>query len=282
MENLILLGPGNSLNKNIKKIRDAYNKKTLSLHRVFPQIHILYGVIPDYWTWADPAASIEGLQYILKNLKNCSEISKMKIILPHYMCETYEVFRQFSGTTRLGKNIELWKNYEHLLSEVKKKIEVKIVQATTTKFIALFPEKNLDYLIDINGEDFFVRFLFEKPVFGTVKYDSEQVIVARYKWGIENKVSSFMFPLAYHLGAKNVFCVGFDFIGGRFYDNKITKTAWGSEVREINDSIRISLGMVKKWILEKKTHGMNIYSLARREDSLLNLEVPFFCIENLK
>jgi len=35
----------------------------------------------------------------------------MKIVIPHYVCGTYDEFRKFAGTTPLGRDVRLWDQY---------------------------------------------------------------------------------------------------------------------------------------------------------------------------
>ena len=120
------------------------------------------------------------------------------------------------------------------------------------------------------------------PVFGTVKYDSDRVIGSLNRWGLENKISSTMLPLAHYLGAKNVYSIGFDFIGARFYDKKKSRHAWGSDVSSLNDNIKFSLSLVEKWIQWKDYHNMSIYSISKQSSSLLNLVVPQVKVSEIK
>ena len=276
MENLVLLGPGESVSNGIKKIFHLENMETLALHRVFPTAHTLYNHIPNYWTWADPDAATDGLLYLLKNHKQEPDLKKMKIVIPNYVCGTYEEFRKFAGTTPLGRDIALWEKYSVLLEQVKQFMNVDIFEAITTKNISTDPFNNLDYTADIHDTECFYRFTFpDKVVLGTVRYDSERVIATANKWGLENKVSSFMFPIAFYLRAKNVYCLGFDFVGARFFDKTKTRHAWGNNTARLNESIKFSLSLVDKWKSWSKIHGMSLYCAAPKSESLLSLSLSY-------
>ena len=283
IENLILMGPGESLSNKIADIKRLSNAKTIALHRVFPYISSLTGYVPDYWTWADPDACIEGLKYILENKEKNPSLKNIKIVIPDFITGTYQYFRRFSGTTPLGKDPSLWQKYLTLLNQVSLTNEIKIVPSTTSKNICLEPSNNLDYANGIFQDNMIFRFTGLKTVFGSVKYDSDRVVGTHNRWPLENKVSSHMFPLAYYLQAKNVYCVGFDFIGGRFYDSNKSRHAWGTDVSidNLSDGIKFSLSLIEEWVLAKEVHQMNIKCLTSSDESLLNLVMPDMNTSNI-
>lgn len=274
MKNLILMGPGESLLDKIEEIKNLKNTNILGLQWVFPYTHKLFGLAPDYWTWGDPHGATSGLKYILENHKEYPEIRDMKILIPHFACSTYKDFRNYSGTTPLGRDLSLWDEYLDLLSKVSEILEVEKVKSTTTKNIFLSPQSNRDFLGNIHGEESYIRFM-QAPIFGTVEYDGDRVLNSISKWGLENKVSSLMFPLAHYLNAENVYSIGFDFIGSRFYNKNLSRHAWGRNVSDLNEKIKYSLSLVEKWIEWKDYHNMEIYSLSEDSASLLNLVVPY-------
>ena len=281
VKNLIIMGPGESLIDKAEEIKSLENTQILALQWVFPYSHKLFNFVPDFWTWGDPHGAIEGLQYILENHQEYPEIKSMKIILPHCVCLTYQIFRNYFGTTPLGRGPHLWKNYLDLLAEVSSIIEVEKIKSTTTKNIFLDPINNQDLLGDTHDTEAFIRFM-KQPVFGTVKYDSDKVIGSINKWGLENKISSIMLPLAHYLGAKNVYCIGFDFIGARIYDKSRSRHAWGNDITNLNENIKFSLSLVKKWLEWKEYHDMEIYSIAENSASLLNLVVPYKNVSDIE
>ena len=274
MKNLIVMGPGESVFDVAEEIKTLKNTELFGLQWVFPYTHKLFGFVPDYWTWGDPHGAVAGLKYVLENHTSHPEIRSMKIIVPEFVCSTYQEFRRYFGTTPLGRNPSLWEEYLSLLSKVSEILSVEKVPSATTKNIYLCPYDNGDFLGDIHGEESFVRFM-QNPVFGTVKYDSDKIVGTLNKWGMENKVSSIMFPLAHYLGAENVYCIGFDFIGARIYDKNRSKHAWGANVADLNENIRFSLSLVEKWLSWVDYHNMAIYSIAPESTSLLNLVVPY-------
>lgn len=276
MTNLALLGPGESVSRRIHQIVHMENMNTVALHRVFPHVYTLHKHLPNYWTWADPDAATDGLLYLLENHKQDPALKKMKIVIPHYVCGTYEEFRKFAGTTPLGRDMRLWDQYSQMLNQVRGFMDVDIFEAVTTKNISMYPFSNRDYLGDIHGNEAFWRFTHpDKVVLGTVQYDSERVIGTLNKWGLENKVSSFMFPVAFYLQAQNVYCLGFDFIGARFFDTTKTRHAWGTETTRLNESIKFSLSLVDKWKKWSDIHGMTLHCCSPESESLLSVSLPY-------
>lgn len=275
------MGPGESVFDIAEDLKDLKDTKVLGLQWVFPHTHKLFGFVPHFWTWGDPHGAMAGLQYILENYIQYPEIRSMKIVLPHFVCSTYQEFRNYFGTTPLGRSPELWEEYLDLLSKVSEILQVEKVISTTTKNIFLHPQRNRDLLGDIHGEESYIRFM-QTPVFGTVKYDSDRIIGSINKWGLENKISSVMLPLAYYLGAENVYSIGFDFIGARFYDKSKSRHAWGNDITNLNENIKFSLSLVKKWLEWRDYHNMSIYSIAKESASLLNLVVPYKNIGDIK
>tara|TARA_R110002074_G_scaffold278915_2_gene450407 strand:- start:1876 stop:2721 length:846 start_codon:yes stop_codon:yes gene_type:complete len=281
MKNLIVMGPGESVFDVAKEIKTRKNTELLGLQWVFPYTHKLFGFVPDYWTWGDPHGAIAGLKYVLENHTRNPEIKSMKILVPHFVCSTYQEFRNYFGTTPLGRSPSLWEEYLDLLSRVSEILSVEQISSTTTKNIFLFPEDNRDLLGDIHGEESFARFM-QAPVFGTVKYDSDRIIGSINKWGMENKISSIMFPLAHYLGAENVYCIGFDFIGSRIYDKSRSRHAWGNDITTLNENIKFSLSLVEKWQEWGSYHNMELYSIAPASTSLLNLVMPYKSVSDIK
>ena len=281
IKNLILMGPGESVFGIAKDIKALKDTKILGLQWVFPYTHKLFGFVPDFWTWGDPHGAIAGLQYVLENHIRHPEILSMKIIIPHFVSSTYQEFRNYFGTTPLGRDPALWQEYLDLLSKVSEILQIEKVTTTTTKNIFLCPQNNRDLLGDIHGEESYIRFM-NIPVFGTVKYDSDRVGGSINKWGLENKISSIMLPLAHHMGAENVYCVGFDFIGARIYDKSRSRHAWGADVTNLNESIKFSLSLVGKWLEWEDYHHMSIYNIADESASLLNLIVPYKKVNDIE
>ena len=112
------------------------------------------------------------------------------------------------------------------------------------------------------------------------------------KWGLENKVSSTIFPLAQFLKAKQVFVMGFDFAGARFWEideNVRVRSTLGSSnfgasrpaahAAGQQEQRDISLGFVKKWMDCQEMHQMEIYSVFDDSHTLINQVVPYISFD---
>ena len=277
-EKIIVLGPGESLNRYSDFLRKPQKHKTLAFQGVFPHCYHSFKIVPDYWVSADPNAFVEGFNYLNDlNKEESEKFKKMQILVPKFCSEDYSLFRAYCGTTPLGRVRGAWKKYNFLLDSLKRLgYNIIIVDCTTTKHIKLFEEKtdNIFKNFDILGEDAYARFMYHRPIFGTIEFDSESVVGDKFKWGLENKLTSAVFPICYYLGAKEVYIAGFDFKGGRFYNPRDDRHPWNDESQDnfIHD---FPLSIIKKWIDWIPYHGMNFYSIVESEYTLLNQVVEY-------
>ena len=266
MSKLWLVGSSESLlNYDIARLK---TQETLVLQQVFPHINTIFGVIPKYWTWADPNGAIEGLQ----------QFKDMTIVLPDYVAGSVATFRRYCGTTPLQRQSYGWQAYEYYLQQLNNRgMNIQTIPATSTKQIAL-NEDSEPHLLGREwlGAEAHVRFALDKFVAGSCEFDSESVIGDKYKWGLENKLSSFMFPMAHTLGAKQAFVLGFDCIGGRFYEvygtskrHSGARHPWNDETQSGNVN-QIPLKFIQKWLQWKEHHGMEIYNVVENEYTILN------------
>ena len=289
--NLWVLGSGEAISRYEKKVKKLKNKKTIALQACFPHIYFNYGVIPTYWTWGDPNGAMEGLNYLNSlTTKELSKFKNMKVLVPSYCNDSIEEFRKYAGSTPLERQwlkypsgaIDFcagWKNYKFLLKEVESRgINIEVIDATTTKYIKNNPNsepllRNTNWI----QQEFKQRFKIGKAIFGTCEYDSESVIGNKFIWGLENKLSSIMFPIAQKLKAKKIFVLGFDHVGGRFYKTEDGRHPWNDETQkeELDEVVSIPLKMVKLWSEQKKAHGMEIYNVVEEPYTFLNRALEY-------
>ena len=282
--NLWLLGSSESLLKyDISKLE---GKATVALHKVFPYAYISFGIVPEYWTWADPWASMVGMKYLTElTEEEFDKFRGLKIVLPDFLCGTYATFREHCGTTPLGRIPAGWSTYKRLLKEIQERgIQVTKFKAVSTKY--LYKNSSCDPTImskKWTSSAPTQRFISDNVIIGSCEFDSESVIGSRFKWGLENKLSSYMFPVANFLGAKNVFILGFDCIGSRFYEvNGATQQflkfdniesgarhPWNDESQDGNAE-HIPLDMMRKWLTWEASHGMKFFNVVEDEYTILN------------
>lgn len=263
MSTISIIGPGiSSLD-----YKPVIGGKTIAFQEVFPNCIEYLDTIPDYWTFTDPIGSIPGFNYLLKNIDQIQKFKNMNILVPDVFFKEFQVYRMYFGTTPLMKKKSGWSMFQDMLLEVSKYYNVTRIPVTTTKYIQLH-EKNTSELKQIFDHDY-IRFMSEKIVFGTVKYDSEIVIGDIHKWGLENKLTSSIFPICYYLKAQNVVVYGFDYIGPRFYNNN-PEHPWTSVKGKIDHRVDYSLSLINKWLQWKDIHGINIISGTNRDICLAN------------
>jgi len=266
---IILAGPGQSLKNQKHKIDNFPKAEIMALQSVFPNCVDTLDMLPTMWTWLDPHGAVEGLRYLLENK---SLLKDIKIIIPHFTTKGPEYFKLFAGTTPVN-----WKEYQRLLNEVSLLTDISVFNATTAKNINNCPLNNRDYWEkSIHDDEAYLRFMGPRPVFGTVRYDGDYVVGTKYHGGLESKLSSFLFPLCHYLRFGEIYCIGFDFVGPRFYESSSSsfRSAFGQNVTEINGEIRISLSFIKKWYEWSNLHGMRFYSMALDKESPLGSILP--------
>ena len=266
-DKILLLGPGHSISQHKDEILSLkQNIKILAFQGVFPHCYTHFGLIPDYWFSADPNAWIEGFEFLCSlDPEQQKAFKDIKILIPDHSSKTYADFRMYCGTTPLGRIPGAWSKYLALIDKLEDcGFSIQILPCTTTKYMAL----NNAGAYDIFDTNAYMRFMSEKIIFGTVPFDSESVIGDKFKWGLENKLSSHLFPLCYHLGSKEVYIVGFDFQGPRFYSD-VERHPWNDETQS-NNIVEYPLNIIKKWIEWKNLHGMKVFNSADGSLSLLS------------
>ena len=273
MNSLWIQAPGNSLSHYKEYISQLGDVDVLAYQRVFPNCYTYYGLIPRYWTGFDPNALVEGLEFLTsRSPQDREQFKQVVLLLPECCAGDYATFRRYCGTTPLGRIPNGWKNYHDLVQKtIQMGYNVRIIECYTSKNIQL-EERTYNPLfkeVDIFEEEHeYVRFMSDKPIFGTVKFDSESVIGDQYRWGLENKLSAQALPVAYLLGYKKIFVAGFDLVGSRFYDDNV-RHPWDDDLLEQRNMQQIPLEFIKKWADWAPMHGMKIYSVVEDQYTLV-------------
>ena len=268
--NLWALGTGESLNIYAKYIKDLNHHNTLAFQKCFPYCYKYFGLVPKFWFNADPNSALDGLKFLQETTEK-EKFKSMKIFVPHFAYDTYAYFRMYCGTTPLGSLPTGWDNYINNLKLVEKMgYNIERFDCTTTKYSALVesaPE---------NAE----RFTYKKPIFGTVPYDSDCVDGTRFKWGLESKLTSAVFPLAHMLQARKLFIMGFDMVGNRFFEGQSgdARHPWADET-QAKSQHAFPLSIIKKWVSWKNYHNIEFYNVVEDSHTLLNAVVPYVKIE---
>jgi hypothetical protein len=278
IDNLWVIGPGESVNLYPDGVKNLQPEEVLAFQNVFPNCYYMYSLVPSIWFCMDPNSFVEGFEFLNSlDPEEACRFKKMKIIVPHFSSTTYAEFRKYCGTTPLGRISGAWEKYIFLLESLKEKgYNIDIVKSTTTKYIKTVRTKENEIFNnhDIYDQDAYLRFMYHEPIFGTVEYDSESVIGDKYKWGLENKLSSSVFPLCFHLGAKNIYIIGFDLKGGRFYDISKTRLPWNDESQKgLVDNFPLQI--IKKWNDWEPYHNMKFVSLVKEKHSLITKVIKY-------
>jgi len=277
-EKLWILGPGASLTYHQEEIKKLEDHNTLAFQRVFPNCVKHFDLIPSYWFSADPFPWLEGFEFLhaLPSPEK-DRFRQMQIIIPEYATKTFAHFRLFAGTTPLGRLPGGWERHLELLQALQQDgFNINVVDCLTTKYMytnQILKDK------DIFDTEVYMRFMHEKPIFGTVPFDSESVVGDRFKWGLENKLSSNIFPLAFYLRARELYIAGFDFKGPRFYNND-SRHPWNDETQG-KSLHEYPLILIKKWVEWEQVHGMKIYSVVNADYTLLSDVLPSNPIKGL-
>jgi len=264
---LIVLGPGHSVNTrapDIQKKRNNY--EVLAFQRTYPNCKERFGIEPDYWTAADPYGFIEGLEYIIDK----KEQTGITILVPSIFKENTATYRKYCGTTPLLRQKNGWEHLQELLKKSEQFCQIKIVPTTTTKYIALHSD-NSDLKNNIFGADPFYRFMHREVIIGSVPFDSESVIGTTFKWGLENKITSSVLPICYYLQSTEIYIIGFDLFGPRFYSND-SRHPWNDESQR-EEAVKFPLSIVEEWSRWSKLHGMSIYSASSPQETLLSTKL---------
>lgn len=289
---LYVFGTGESLLHYKKEIKSLSSKNTMAFQRFFPLGYKYIGLVPKYWTWLDPYSATEGLEFLLDLEETHPEYDKFKnieILVPHFVVDNYAYFRMYMGTTPLKG--QRWDHYMDSLKAVQQKgFKIKVILSTTTKYIKLNPhdEPQLIGKDWLNSDPSF-RFASKKCIFGTVEYDSEIVFQERYKWGLENKLTSAIYPLAHYLKATRVYTAGFDFFGKRMHDHdedyalphgldeagNTRIPPAGQQAASSDSGKQIALNLVQKWKDWRHCHNMDFFSLVEDKYTLLNQIVEY-------
>ena len=260
MKKIIALGPGHSVRAKAQKIKKRKGYEVLAFQRTFPHCLTILGIEPDYWLATDPYGFLEGLEYIVSNKRNI----KTKILVPDIFTTNTANYRLHFGTTPLLRQQNGWETLQSLLELAEKYCKVEIVPVTTTKFLS----KQKDLPGPIFGEDPYYRFMHDKVIIGSVPFDSESVVGTKFTWGLENKLSSSVFPVCSYIRAEEVYVVGFDLYGPRFYSSD-SRHPWNDETQKDN-AINIPLDIIKQWTGWSDLHNMKIYSASNPDETLLS------------
>ena len=264
IKKLIVLGPGHSVSAQADLIREKRSEyEILAFQRTYPHCETKLGIEPDYWTASDPYGFVEGLQHI----KNQKIKNQTTVLIPSIFEGDEMNYRKYGGSTPILRLPNGWKVLQEMLAEANRYRIMKTVPVTSTKYIRLH-SSNKDLQNDIFGENAYYRFMHDELIQGSIPHDSDQVVGTKYHWGLENKLSSAVLPMCFHLRAQEIYVMGFDLFGPRFYSSD-DRHPWSDE-SQIEDATKIPLDIIKQWSDWSSIHGMKIYSASNPDETLLS------------
>ena len=87
----------------------------------------------------------------------------------------------------------------------------------------------------------------------------------------QDKLTLAVLPICYWAGFKNIYIVGFDGIGGRYFAKSNVRG-----IRKVKPSIDHFLPLWNSW---KEYHGMTFYSLVPEKECILNKHIEYIPIK---
>lgn len=250
---LFAIGVGEAVKKYEQHLSKIFNEyKTITIHNGLLKLQEQYGLYPTYFTWGDPFGALHSLRHLV----SLTEIPDTTILVPSTMTTTYETFRKYHGTSRITP---YWGEYITLIGRlVEKGYKVYEVPCNTPKAQPISDDKRFN----------------NEVIIGSVPYVSDASEARNAK---ETKLTSLVFPLAYYLGAKQVYTLGFDGIGGRFYDKieGVPQDPWPSnDLPYLEDNLLIW----KNW---RTLHDMDLISVVEDKLTINNKILEHQTIESV-
>jgi hypothetical protein len=246
---IFALGVGESINNYSESITHIFDKhSTITIHNGLLKLYEKFKKLPTYYTWGDPFGALNTLRFL-----NQSGKVSTKILVPSTMSTTYEDFRKYHGTSRISQGNN-WNEYIELIQSLfQKGFEVYVVPTTTTKIKNPSPNE---------------RFSEEKITMGTVEYTGD---ASENRNAVETKLTSLIFPLSHYLGYKKVYVLGFDTIGGRFYEKieGVPSDPWPK------NQLPYLIENMDMWVKWKQYHNMDLISVVEDKFTINNRALEY-------
>ncbi len=85
-------------------------------------------------------------------------------------------------------------------------------------------------------------------------------------------MSSSVLPICYQLKAREIYVIGFDLYGPRFYSDD-DRHPWNDETQG-KDVTKFPLQIIEQWVRWAHYHRMKIYSASSPDETLLSRVLP--------
>jgi len=273
--NMWVIGPGESCLVYRNEMERLQERETFAFHNSFPHCVNYLGITPTYWSWFDPGASINGLKYLVDEGRHLSGI-KINLPGPMSFVNSRWDFLRHAGNNWATQSDSHWSFYRNTLETLKDKHEITEFPAVTTYYlfnnreeIGWESREQIQSLIE-NPEK---RFVHDKMILGSCLIDDGprcDPSVDKYDWdGSENKISMSIMPMLQQMGVRNVFIVGFDGFGARFYNRY-----------DDNGPSKQTMKYMQRWNEWTSITGMKIYSVVEDKYTYLNKYVDYIPFEH--
>jgi hypothetical protein len=250
-QKLFILGVGESINHYSKYISNIFEQySTITIHNGLIKLYEKFNKFPTYYSWGDPFGALPTLRF----LNQLPTPIPTKILIPSTMCHTLEDFQKSHGTSRVN-----WNEYIQLIQSLaRKRFNLFEIPTITTK----------QKLISVEE-----RFNSNKMAMGTIEWEGD---TSESKNASETKLTSLIFPLAHYLNHKQLYVLGFDTIGGRFYDKieGVPSDPWPKH------QLPQLIENMNTWVSWKEYHNMELISVVEDKLTINNQALKYKDIES--
>lgn len=264
---LVVLGTGPSITSYPHDLTAIFGRfDILSWGASFEYCANTLNRTPTFFSFIDPKSAIGPCKLIVER-KIQTRIIKFSPIVD----TTLSVFTQYLSKTS-GAARNNYPEYIRILSRACAICGGISVPATTVKKLGV--EKNPLYKTDLDDKDARLRFEQDKIICGMKDSlgMSPEKPDSRWMNLYEPKLTMCIFPLIHWLGYKEVYLLGFDCYGGRYFDSQLSHP-------NMLTATRVSF---PRWMEWQKFHKINFYSLMTPNQSLLNQWIEYVPIKSLR
>jgi len=255
-QKLFILGVGESINNYSKYIPNIFEQySTITIHNGLIKLYEKLKKFPTYYSWGDPFGALLTLRF----LNQLPTPIPTKILVPSTMSTTYEDFRKYHGTSRISQGNN-WNEYIELIQSLaNKRFNIFEIPTITTKQKSISVEE---------------RFNSNKMAMGTIEWEGD---TAESKNSSETKLTSLLFPLAHYLNHKQLYVLGFDTIGGRFYDKieGVPSDPWPKH------QLPQLIENMNTWVNWKDHHNMDLISVVEDKLTINNQALEYKPLKDL-
>lgn len=265
---MIIFGTGESLIKYKEYIPYlCTHYPTMAWGRALEFLVNECGVYPTCYSFIDPHSAVGSLELLQ------SKASYTTILLPHpIVTGGIDTFKMFLRKTALGRSGEhTFTYYQKQMRKATSNIgnHYRLINCTTIKRLDSI---QMSRPVDWDNEPE-LRFSQREAICGMMDpldfpRDERTMPMNQY----ENKLTMFILPICAKMGWKTIQLLGFDGVGGRYFDKSLK-----------NDmTYRTYEAFLPRWVEWKKYHKMDICTLVPEPDCVLSKWIPYYDITQLQ